>query len=256
MHLLPTRRGAALPQRDPNAAIPLLVVDDDVELCALLEEFLVPEGFAVKAVHDAAAGVEEATAREYALIILDVMLPGFGGLEALRRIRARRAVPVIMLTARGDPVDRVVGLEMGADDYVPKPCDPRELLARVRAVLRRAAPETVGETPAGALRVGDVELELSTRVARRGGEPVELTGLEFDLLAHLMEQAGEVVARDELAVKVLRRPFDPLDRSIDVHVSNLRRKLQDGEHGERRIRTVRGRGYLFAKPIETAGRPA
>jgi len=223
----------------------LLVVDDDVELTALLGEYLSGEGFAVTAAADGEAGVRAALEGSPDLVVLDVMLPRLNGFDALRRIRERSTVPVIMLTARGDEVDRIVGLELGADDYLAKPFSPRELAARVRAVLRRSH----GQLPGGAGRVvvGDLDLDTAARQVRRGGERVELTGTEFSLLALLAREAGNVVTRQVLYREVLgRRPL-VYDRSLDVHVSNLRRKLGPLPDGEERIKTLRGVGYQYVR---------
>ena len=221
----------------------LLVIDDDVELCDLLSDYLRPEGFDVDVAHDGAAGLSQLQSGSYDFVILDVMLPGANGFEVLQRLRERSRVPVVMLTARGDDVDRIVGLEMGADDYLPKPFNPRELVARIRAIQRRtkqAGPAATHEV----LTVGDVELDLGSRVVKRAGEELELTSAEIALLEMLLRSAGRVVSREELSDKVLGRRFSPYDRSIDVHVSNLRRKLADDGH--ERIKTVRGVGYQFA----------
>lgn len=232
----------------------ILVIDDDVELCELLGDYLGQEGFAVAAAHDAAAGLELAAAGGCELVVLDVMLPGMSGFEVLRRLRERSRVPVLMLTARGDDVDRIVGLEMGADDYLPKPFNPRELVARIRAIQRRVQP--IAGTGAGPqasepLAVGDVELAPGTRVVRRGGEVVELTSVEFSLLEVLLRAAGRVVTREELAQEALGRELSPYDRSVDVHVSSLRKKLGHRIGPLERIRTVRGVGYLYALPDDS-----
>jgi two-component system, OmpR family, response regulator CpxR len=228
----------------------ILVVDDDVELCELLDEYLKPEGFQVEAVHHGNAAVERALTNEFALIILDVMLPGIRGYEVLRRIRARSLTPVIMLTARGEEVDRILGLEIGADDYVPKPFNPRELLARIQAVLRRSLPVSYDDSlPApGHIVVGDVELDEGSRVARCGNRNVELTSVEFELLASFLKAPGRVIAREELVKTVLGRELSPCDRSIDVHMSNLRRKLGPAPDGGERIKAIRSVGYIFVKP--------
>jgi two-component system, OmpR family, response regulator CpxR len=229
----------------------LLVVDDDVELCELVTEYLEPEGFEVEAVHDAGQGVERALSDDHALVVLDVMLPGFNGFEVLRRIRARSNLPVLMLTARGDDVDRIVGLEIGADDYLPKPFNPRELVARIRAILRRTTPmpHSAGATPPSEhLAVGDVEMDLGARSVRRAGTPIELTGVEFSLLEALLRSAGRVVEREGLSRTVLGRKWMPFDRSLDMHVSNLRKKLGHAPCGTERIKTVRGMGYIYVLP--------
>jgi two-component system response regulator CpxR len=228
----------------------VLVVDDDVELCELVKEFLEPEGLQVEAVHNGNRGLERALSGEHALVVLDVMLPGMNGLDVLRKLRASSTVPVLLLTARGQDVDRIVGLELGADDYLPKPFNPRELVARIRAILRRTRGEA-GERqmPQTSVRVGDVELNPATRTVLRGGEAVDLTAVEFNLLDVLLREAGRVVTRDELAKIALGRLFSPYDRSIDMHISKLRKKLgEDGQGGER-IKTVRGVGYIYAAPL-------
>jgi two-component system response regulator CpxR len=225
----------------------VLIVDDDVELCELVAEYLKPEGFEVEAVQDGEQGLERALSGEHVLIVLDVMLPGLNGLEVLRRLRAQSRVPVIILTARGDDVDRIVGLEIGADDYLGKPFNPRELVARIRAVLRRVHPS---QPASQKIVVGDVELDPAARTVRRGGEPVELTSVEFTLLETLLRAAGQVVTREQIAKDVLGRRFMAYDRSIDMHVSKLRRKLGGAGEGEERIKTIRGVGYIYARPSE------
>ena len=228
----------------------VLVVDDDVELCQLLAEYLAEEGFLVESVHSGLKGVERALAGGCDIIVLDVMLPEIKGFEVLRRIRAQSRTPVLMLTARGDDQDRILGLEMGADDYLPKPFNPRELSARIEAVLRRARPglSETRPSPGERLVVDDVELDKGARVALRHGQPVELTGVEFDLLEAFLNSAGSVLSREEMVRAVLGREFSPFDRSIDTHVSNLRRKLGPREDGAERIKGVRGIGYLYVFP--------
>lgn len=231
----------------------ILVVDDDLDLSELLAKYLRREGFDVEMVHDGDTGVERALSGDYTLIILDVMLPGLSGFDVLSSIRRKSGVPVLMLTARGDDVDRIVGLEMGADDYLPKPFNPRELIARIRAILRRSRLEPVEAlTPPAPerLTVGDVELDKGTRMVTRGGEPLMLTTVEFDLLESLMRAAGQIVSREELVKSILGRNFTPYDRSIDTHVSNLRRKLGHYLDGIERIKTIRGIGYIYARPGE------
>jgi DNA-binding response OmpR family regulator len=225
----------------------VLIVDDDTELCDLLKQYLASEGLTVDAAHDGRRGAELALTGEYALVVLDVMLPGLGGFDVLRLIRTESSIPVVMLTARGDDVDRIVGLELGADDYLPKPFNPRELVARIRAVLRRAR-STITAPSGDLLTVGDVEIDRGSREARRGAEQLSLTTAEFDLLDLLLRSAGRVVTRDEIAKAVLGREFTPFDRSIDMHVSNLRKKL--GTHGDglERIKSVRSVGYLYTLP--------
>jgi len=223
----------------------VLVVDDDAELCQLVTRYLVREGFDITWASRGSAGVERALAEDYALIMLDVMMPDMDGFEALRRIRQHSRTPVLMLTARGDTHDRIQGLEMGADDYLPKPFEPAELVARIRAILRRSTPQRVASA---ALTVGDIELDGGARTVRRSGTPVDLTTVEFDLLAALMRVAGSTVSREDLVRNVLGRDFSPFDRSIDTHVCNLRRKLGPPAEGGERIKGVRGAGYLYATP--------
>jgi two-component system response regulator CpxR len=231
----------------------VIVIDDDIELCELLTEYLEPEGFDVETINDGNMGIERALSGNYELVVLDVMLPGINGFDILRRIRASSNMPVLMLTARGDDVDRIVGLEMGADDYLPKPFNPRELVARIRAILRRSKQEIGKVTTAASemLAVGDIELDTGTWIVRKTGKPVELTAVEFNLLEALLRAAGRVVMRDELAKIVLGRNLSPYDRSIDVHVSNLRKKLGHKFEGNERIKTVRGAGYIYSLPPET-----
>ncbi len=227
----------------------VLIVDDDVKLCDLLVQYLSPEGFDVEAAGDARRGLERALSGVHELAVLDVMLPGLNGFELLRRIRVKSNIPVLMLSARGDEVDRVVGLEIGADDYLPKPFNPRELTARIRAILRRTAPsseENVARHGNERICVGDVELNVASRIVRRAGEIIELTGVEFALLERLLRSAGSVVPRDELSRKVLGRGLAPYDRSLDMHVSNLRKKLGHRVGNAERIKTLRGEGYLYA----------
>ena len=231
--------------RDP--ARRLLIIDDDVELCVLVAEFLRREGFEMDLVHDGPGGLEAALAGDHQAIVLDVMLPGLGGFEVLRRIRERKRTPILMLTARGDHVDRIVGLEMGADDYVPKPFDPRELVARIRAVLRRAAAPAEPVSDAGRITAGGITVDLDAREAWHGRRRLELTTVEFDLLVTLVRAAGRVVSREELSRAALGREFNPLDRSVDMHVSNLRRKLEAGGGEATPIKTVRSAGYLLVR---------
>ena len=234
----------------------ILVIDDDVELCSLVAEYLSAEGFQVESVYDGTRGLERALTGEHVLVVLDVMLPGMNGFEVLRRMRHTSRSPVLLLTARGEDVDRIVGLELGADDYLPKPFNPRELVARIRAILRRTKTGDqirAGQVPT-AITVGDVELDPATRSVHHSGKPVDLTSVEFNLLEALLREAGRVVTRERLADAVLSRKFSPFDRSIDMHVSKLRKKLGDSdENTEEHIKTVRGVGYIFARPREKAG---
>jgi DNA-binding response OmpR family regulator len=230
----------------------ILVIDDDVELCHLVAEYLQAEGFTIEYVHDGEGGLKKAKSGDYLLAVLDVMLPGMNGFDVLRQIRATSRLPVLLLTARGEDVDRIVGLEIGADDYLPKPFNPRELVARIRAVLRRTRSEGSASAAAPDLvRVGDVELDPATRSVRLEGKPVDLTSVEFNLLEVLLREAGRVVPRERLVNAVLSRKFSPFDRSIDMHVSKVRKKLGDTDSDEH-IKTVRGVGYIFARPREKA----
>ncbi|MDT8420139.1 MAG: response regulator transcription factor [Desulfuromonadales bacterium] len=226
----------------------ILVIDDDLALCELLVEYLIPEGFEVETVNDGEQGVEAALSEEYGLVVLDVMLPRMNGFDVLRHIREKSRIPVIMLTARGDDIDRIVGLEMGADDYLPKPFNPRELVARIRAIQRRAESSVdlpQQESAMGDLQIGDLVLKSRSReVFCRGGEK-ELTSVEFNLLEVLLRRAGQVISREDLVQQVLGRQLSPYDRSIDVHISALRKKLGPLPQGSERIKTVRGVGYLY-----------
>lgn len=224
----------------------VLIVDDDVQLCRLLMERLATEGFSLEAVHDGVHGLERALSLEHALVVLDLMLPGMGGLDVLRRLRAKSPIPVLILTARGEEIDRILGLEIGADDYVPKPFNPRELIARIRAILRRTS---MAAASAGPLTDGDIQLDPKSREASLHGTPLNLTSVEFTLLELLLRQAGQVVTREQLTESVLGRKLGPFDRVIDVHISNIRKKLGPSEHGQR-IKSIRGSGYLFAARSE------
>ena len=230
-----------------SVAEQVLVIDDDVELCKLVTRYLTQEGFQIDSVNGGAPGAERALSGNYALVVLDVMMPGVNGFDVLRRIRAESRIPVLMLTAKGDALDRVLGLEMGADDYLPKPFNPQELVARIRAILRRAKPETdSGQAAATPIVVGDVEMNPGARMVRRGQDVLNLTTVEFDLLEVLLRSAGQVVGREKLTQDVLGRDFSPFDRSIDTHVCNLRKKIGLLEDGTERIKGVRGIGYLYA----------
>ena len=226
----------------------VLVIDDDVEFCKLVTRFLTQEGFQIEAVNAGRAGAERALSGHHSLVVLDVMMPGANGFDVLRRIRAESRIPVLMLTAKGDASDRVLGLEMGADDYLPKPFNPQELVARIRAILRRAKPDHSSSKPSTPITVGDVEMDVRARVVRRQQENVNLTSVEFDLLEILLRAAGEVMGREKLTRDVLGREFSPFDRSIDTHVCNLRKKIGPLPDGGERIKGVRGIGYLYALP--------
>jgi len=229
----------------------LLIIDDDAELRELVAAYLTGEGFVVEGGRGDATDVDRATTGGYALIVLDVMLPGTNGFDLLRRIRAASPLPVLMLTAKGDALDRVLGLELGADDYLPKPFNPRELAARIRAVLRRAAPRGPGR-PADRLIVGDLEIDAGARLVTCGGAIVNVTTAEFDVLEGLVRAAGQVVSREALVREVLGRAFSPFDRAIDTHISHLRRKLGPRPGGGDRIKGIRGVGYLYARPGEAS----
>lgn len=224
----------------------ILLIDDDVELCSLVTEYLEAEGFKVEAVFDGKRGLERALNGTQLLVVLDVMLPGLNGLDVLRRIRITSKIPVLLLTARGEDVDRIVGLEIGADDYLPKPFNPRELVARIRAILRRTRSAPQVDPIPDVVRVGDIELDPATRTVRQRGMRIEFTSVEFNLLEVLLREAGRVVAREELVDTVLSRKFSPFDRSIDMHISKVRKKLGDSDTGTELIKTVRGVGYIFA----------
>lgn len=228
----------------------ILLVDDDTELCELLTEYLEGESWSVESVHDGKTGLARATASEWDLIILDIMLPGLNGLDVLRKLREDSEIPVIMLTARGEDVDRIVGLELGADDYLSKPFNPRELSARIRAILRRSS--FSGTPPRQELQVGDLSLSPGARAVRIGGEIVELTGVEFELLELMLEKAGQAVSREELSVHALGRKSSAYDRSLDTHMSNLRRKLGRDPEGRERLLTIRSVGYQYLLPKEGA----
>jgi len=224
----------------------ILIIDDDEELCVLVAEYLSVEGFESEAVHDGEAGLKAALTGDYGIVILDVMLPKKNGFDILRDLRKESTVPVLMLTARGDDMERIVGLEIGADDYLGKPFNPRELVARLRAILRRVRAESEPKAAAPeTLAVDDLEVSLGARSVRINGEEVSLTSVEFDLLAALAEDAGKIVNKDELSVKVLGRTLSPFDRSLDMHISNLRKKLGARSDGGERIKTVRSVGYIY-----------
>jgi two-component system, OmpR family, response regulator CpxR len=225
----------------------VLLVDDDTDLCALMADFFSQHEFAIEAVHDGPRGLARALDGQYDLIILDVMLPVLDGFELLKQIRRRSSVPVILLTARTAQTDRIAGLNAGADDYLPKPFGPEELLARMRAVLRRAGP---GAAPSQVAEAGGVRVDSLTREVWVADEPLDLTAIEFDILDFLVRSAGRVVSRNELAAVLYQRESTPYERSLDVHISHLRKKLERGDRVQ--IRTVRGVGYFFAASPEAA----
>jgi two-component system response regulator CpxR len=226
----------------------ILVIDDDRELAGLLQRVFAREGLQAEFCHDGRQGLERALHGQYDLLVLDVMLPGIDGFELLRRLRQDSDLPTLMLTARGDDVDRIIGLEAGADDYLPKPFHTREMVARIRAILRRTQQARRGRI-GRIIEAADVRLDLGARAVTCEGAPIDLTTMEFDLLRTLMESAGRVLSRDALLDRIDGRQAGPFDRSIDVHISHLRRKL-GGESP--RIRTIRGVGYQFVLPAGEA----
>jgi DNA-binding response OmpR family regulator len=229
--------------------VSVLLIDDDAELSKLLEEYLQSEQLELDAAHDGPGGLEKALNNPYAVVILDVMLPGMSGLDVLKQLRQKSTVPVLMLTARGSELDRILGLELGADDYLPKPFNPRELVARLRAILRRT---TAGGVAAAGqpIHIADVELHPESRSVTCAGKSVTLTGAEFDLLYTFLRSPGKIISREDLTQAALARPMSPMDRSIDVHVSNLRRKLGSYEGDQERIKAIRGSGYVYLLPGE------
>lgn len=228
-----------------------LLIDDDVELCAMLQDYLGRHGWMVKARHSGEAGLTAALEGGYKIVLLDVMLPDLDGFEVLRRLRRQSAINVLLLTARGDDVDRIVGLELGADDYLPKPFNPRELVARMRAIARRGAqPETKGALKRA--MVAGFTIDHNARSIAFGSQRLDLSYIEFLLLGRLLEQPYEIVSREELVEQILERPFRPLDRSIDMHISRLRKKLEALEDFHGGIRAIRNSGYMFS-PVEEEG---
>lgn len=224
----------------------ILVVDDDVNLCSLMADFFSQNGIEVDFANDGRTGLARALSKNYDLVILDVMLPALDGFQVLDQLRRRSAVPIIMLTARVSEHDRVAGLNGGADDYLPKPFGPDELLARIHAVLRRVGK---GQERVTALRCGDIKLDPAAREVSRGADPVNLTSIEFEILHYLMKSAGRIVSRDEITTVLYQREATPYERSLDVHISHLRKKLESS--GRPFIHTVRGEGYLLAGTVES-----
>jgi DNA-binding response OmpR family regulator len=229
--------------KEPDARR-ILLVDDDLQLCRMLAEYLQGEGFDVVTVHDGKAGVGAANAANIDVVVMDITMPVMDGFEALRQIRKVSDVPVLMLTARGDEVDRIVGLEIGADDYLPKPFNPRELVARLRAILRRVQ-MTSRET--GRIAQGPISIEPGSQSLFRNGEPVPVTATEFIIAELLLRSAGTVVSKEELTEKALGRRLTVYDRSLDTHMANLRKKLGAADDGSALIKTVRGQGYIFVR---------
>ena len=227
----------------------ILIIDDDEELCELVSEYLTVEGFETTAVYDGETGLREALSGAFDMVTLDVMLPKKNGFDVLRELRETSKIPVLMLTARGEDMERIIGLEIGADDYLPKPFNPRELVARLRAILRRieANRQTI-QIENDKLSVDDVEVQISARSASRSNEDLNLTSVEFDLLAEFLRHAGKVVKKEDLSEKVLERKLSPFDRSLDMHVSNLRKKLGVRENDLEIIKTIRSVGYIYTLP--------
>ncbi|SIR10593.1 DNA-binding response regulator, OmpR family, contains REC and winged-helix (wHTH) domain [Paracoccus thiocyanatus] len=227
----------------------LLIIDDDTRLAAMLRDYLSANGYGVQTAASATAGLAELARNPADAVVLDVMLPDLDGFEVLKRIRAGSDVPILMLTAKGDETDRIVGLEIGADDYLPKPFNPRELLARLRAILRRRG----APAPSGVLRFGRLEIDPGSRMARLGGQPCDITGHQFDILLALAESAGRILSREQLLDRVKGIEADAFDRSIDVHVSRIRAAIEDDPRHPRRIVTVRGAGYVMARRQDDEG---
>jgi DNA-binding response OmpR family regulator len=223
----------------------VLIIDDDRKLASMLVDYLRPRGIAADTAPDATRGLAAVARGAYDAVVLDVMLPDLDGFEVCRRLRASSDVPILMLTARGDPADRVVGLELGADDYLPKPFDPRELLARIHAITRRRT--GAGTTAAQVLRFGRLEIDVAARQVRREGVACQLTGYQFDILLLLARNAGRVMSRDAILERLRHEEYEAFDRSIDVHVSRIRAAIEDDPKHPRRLLTVRGAGYQFAR---------
>lgn len=222
----------------------ILIIDDDVELITLLVDYFTLEGFEASPAHTGTEGLEILEHKQFDLIILDVMMPGISGVQTLQRIREKWRTPVLMLTARGDPVDRILGLELGADDYVPKPCSPRELVARIRAILRRSAG---GENSRGPVQLGELMIDMAQRRATYKDKPIPLTGTELSLLEMLARSAGEPVAKADIYPRILGRPMGRYDRAIDVHISAIRHKLAQEGVSDIAIESVRGVGYQLVR---------
>jgi DNA-binding response OmpR family regulator len=223
----------------------LLLIDDDKELSQLLSEYLTTEGFEVAVAYDGETGIQHATQGQFSAIILDVMLPIYNGFEVLKILRKTHQTPVLMLTAKGDTVDRVIGLEIGADDYLPKPCDPRELVARIRAILRRSTSNELSPVKLEKIASGSLVLHLGSRHVTWDNSEIILTGTEFSVLEILVRQAGQVISKDDMTEQALNRKLTPYDRSIDVHVSNIRKKLTAAGANKELIINVRGAGYML-----------
>jgi DNA-binding response OmpR family regulator len=220
----------------------ILIIDDDIELCEMLSEYLHMESFVVESVHDGLEGIARALAQTYDAIVLDVMLPSADGFTVLRQIRAKSQIPILMLTAKGEDIDRIIGLEMGADDYLPKPCNPRELIARLRAILRRT--QTVSKQNSGLLNAGNLQLNTASRHVSQAGIRLNLTSSEYNLLEVLAINVGTIVDKETLSEQALGKKLPEYDRSIDMHLSKLRQKL--GDDSQELIQTVRGKGYQLS----------
>jgi two-component system response regulator CpxR len=224
----------------------ILIIDDDEELCELVSEYLSVEGFEVDVIHDGESGLQLALNEEHDLIILDVMLPKKNGFDVLRELRKESKIPVLMLTARGEDMERIVGLEIGADDYLPKPFNPRELVARLRAILRRIEnAENSKKLSSEKIKVEDLEISVAGRTARVDGAKLGLTAVEFDLLVALVKETGNVIKKEDLSLRVLERELSPFDRSLDMHVRKKKKKLGKHKNGEERIKTIRSVGYIY-----------
>jgi DNA-binding response OmpR family regulator len=229
----------------------ILLVDDDVELVEMLTQYLAAEGFTVGTAHDGETALTKARSGNYDLVVLDVMMPRMNGFDVLRELRTQSLIPVLMLTARGEDVDSIIGLELGADDYLPKPCNPRVLLARIRAILRRAeaaAAVGAGNDEPPTLKLGDIEMHTGTRSVYHRSRPIAMTSTEYSVLEVLLSEAGRVVSKADLSERALGRKLTRYDRSLDMHVASLRKKLGPIEGGEERIKTVRGVGYQYTRP--------
>jgi len=228
----------------------ILLADDDIELCEMLTQYLTVEGFQVGMAHDGQSALSQARTGNYDLVVLDVMMPQLNGFDVLRQLRTDSLMPVLMLTARGEDVDSIVGLELGADDYLPKPCNPRVLVARIRAILRRLpSPTPQGEEsePPEILKLDGLEVQTGSRTVALHGQPVTMTSTEYSVLEVLLREAGHVVSKAELSERALGRELVRYDRSIDMHLSSLRKKLGPLANGEERIKTVRGVGYQYTR---------
>lgn len=228
----------------------ILLVDDDQELCELLVRYLNREGVKADQAHTGPEGLQRGLSGTYDAMVLDIMLPGMTGLEVLTELRKTSNLPVVMLTAKGDEMDRIVGLEVGADDYLPKPCNPRELLARLRAVLRRTR-VVMRATEDDVIRIDELEIDHSLHQVKKSGEVLELTVTEYNILNTLVQHLGKVVEKNQLAEEAMSRPLTLFDRSLDMHLSNLRKKLGSHDNGQSRIKTIRGVGYMYVATGQT-----